>query len=38
MLFVKQNVNFIKNKPKSKMENPNHSFRDTNFVLQLMLV
>ena len=36
MLFVKQNINFNKNETESKMENPTHSFRDMNLVLQLV--
>ena len=31
-----KNINFNKNKIKSKMENPTHSFREMNFVLQLI--
>ena len=36
MLFVKQNINFNKNETESKMENPTHSFREMNLVLQLV--
>ena len=35
MHFVEQNINFSKNEMESKMENPTHSFRETNVVLQL---
>ena len=33
MYFVEQNKNFNKNETESKMENPTHSFRETNLVL-----
>ena len=33
MHFVEQNINFNKNKMKSKMENPTHSCRDENCAL-----
>ena len=36
MHFLNKNINFNKNKTESKMENPTHSFRETNFVLQLI--
>ena len=36
MHFVEKNINFNKNKTKSKMENPTQSFRETNLVLQLI--
>ena len=34
--LLKKNINFNKNETESKMENPGHSFRDTDLVLQLM--
>ena len=36
MNFVEQNINFNKNETESKMENPTHSFRETNLVFQLI--
>ena len=35
MHFFGKNLNFNKNKTESKMENPTHSFRGSNLVLQL---
>ena len=35
-LLLNKNINFDKNKTKSKMENATHSFRQTNLVLQLI--
>ena len=35
MHFVEKNVNFNKNEAEPKVENPTHSFRKTNLVLQL---
>ena len=34
--LLNENTNFNKNMTESKMENPTHSFRDKNFVLQLI--
>ena len=34
--LLNKNINFDKNETGSKMENPTHSFRETNFVLQLI--
>ena len=34
MLFVEQNIKFHKNKTESKLENPLHSFREMNHVVQ----
>ena len=34
-ILLNKNVRFNKNKTESKMENPTHSFRETNLVLQL---
>ena len=34
--LLKENVNFNKNEAESKMENPSHTFRETNLVLQFM--
>ena len=36
MNFVEQNIKFNKNEMESKMENPTHSFRETDLVLQLI--
>ena len=36
MHFEPKNVNFKKNERESKMENPSHSFRETNLVLQFI--
>ena len=36
MHFVEQNINFKENETESKMENPMHSFRETNLVHQLI--
>ena len=33
-ILLNKNINFIKNETESKMENPTHSFRETNLVLQ----
>ena len=35
-MLLNKNINFNKNKPESTMENPAHSFRKTNPVLQLI--
>ena len=35
-ILLNQNINFNKNETESKMENPSHSFRETNLVLQLI--
>ena len=35
-ILVNKNINFNKNEAESKMENPTHSFRDLNLVLQLI--
>ena len=35
MLFLKKNINLIKNEAELKMENPTHAFREMNLVLQL---
>ena len=32
-ILLKKNINFNKNETELKMENPTHSFWDTNFVL-----
>ena len=32
--MLKKNINFNKKETESKMENPTHSFRETNLVLQ----
>ena len=34
--FLNKNINFNKNEKESKMENPEHSFRETDLVLQLI--
>ena len=34
MPLLKKNINFNKKETESKMENPTHSFRETNLVLQ----
>ena len=36
MAFGEKDMNFNKNKTESKMENPSHTFRETNLVLQLV--
>ena len=36
MHFVEQKYTFNKNQTESKMENPTHSFREINLVLQLI--
>ena len=36
MLFVEQKEKFNKNEAESKMENPTHSLREMNHVLQLV--
>ena len=36
-ILLNKNVNYNKNETESKMENPAHSFRETNHVLQLQL-
>ena len=33
-ILLNKNINFTKNQMESKMENPTHSFRETNLVLQ----
>ena len=35
-ILLKKNINFIKNETELKMENPTHSLRDANLVLQLI--
>ena len=35
-IILNKNINFNKNETESKMENPRHSFRETNLVLQLI--
>ena len=35
-IIMNKNINFNKNETESKMENPTHSFRETNLVLQLI--
>ena len=35
-ILLNKNINFNKNETESKMENPTHSFRKTNLVLQLI--
>ena len=35
-ILLSKNINFNKNKTESKMENPTHSFRETNLVHQLI--
>ena len=35
-ILLKKNINFHKNETESKMENPTHSFREKNLVLQLI--
>ena len=35
-ILLNKNINFNKNETESKMKNPAHSFRETNFVLQLI--
>ena len=35
-ILLNKNVNFNKNETESKMENPTHSFRETNLALQLI--
>ena len=35
-ILLHKNINFDKNEPKSKTENPTHSFRETNLLLQLI--
>ena len=35
-ILLNKNINFNKNKTESKMENPTHSFTETNLVLQLI--
>ena len=35
-ILLNKNINFNKNETESKMENPTHSFRETNLVLQLI--
>ena len=34
--FLNKNINLNKNETESKMENPTHSFRETNFVFHFM--
>ena len=36
-ILLNKNINFNKNETESKMENPKHSFRETNLVLQLII-
>ena len=35
-ILLNKNVNFTKSETDSKMENPKHSFRETNLVVQLI--
>ena len=35
-ILMDKNRNFNKNETESKMENPTHSFRETNLVIQLI--
>ena len=35
-ILLNKNINFNKNETESKMENPTHSFRETNLVIQLI--
>ena len=35
-ILLNKNINFNKNETESKIENPTHSFRETNLVLQLI--
>ena len=35
-ILLNKNTNFNKNEKESKMENPPHSFRETNLVLQFI--
>ena len=35
-ILLNKNINFNKNETESKMENPTHSFRETDLVLQLI--
>ena len=35
-ILLNKNINFSKNETESKMENPTHSFREENLVLQLI--
>ena len=35
-ILYHKNINFDKNEMELKMENPTHSFRETNLVLQLI--
>ena len=35
-ILLNKNINFNKNKTESKMENPTHSFREMNLVLQVI--
>ena len=35
-ILLNQNMNFNKNETEAKIENPTHSFRETNLVLQLI--
>ena len=37
MHFAEKKINFNKNETKRKMENPTHSFRETNLVIQLKI-
>ena len=34
-MLLSKNINFNKNETEPKMENPTHSFRETNHVFQL---
>ena len=36
MILLNKNIYFNKNETESKMENPTHSFRETNLVCQLI--
>ena len=35
-ILLNKNINFNKNETKSKMENPTHSFREINLLIQLI--
>ena len=35
-ILLNKNINFNKNETESKMENPTHSFGETNFALELI--
>ena len=35
-ILLSKNINYNKNQTESKMENPTHSFKETNLVLELI--